>query len=199
MVKMVEVVVRDPDGRVVNRVTVNEELFNYVLERVRREQHDMGTAWFARILAAIFGPAAINGSVTATFTDLSGTLRTQNFKSGLGTSSNFFNTSVCANALYIGYGNSSATPTRTDYKLGNKLDEQIAGAAADDVNGIVTVSASFTMGADTTIYEVGLEWYGTVSSSNTCGRVLLDRTVFPSGIPVRAGQTISIAYRFILP
>jgi hypothetical protein len=199
MVKMVEVVVRDPDGRVVNRITANEELFNYVLERVRGEQHDMGTAWFGRILAAIFGSAAVGGSVTATYTDSSGTLRTQYFKTAVGTFSDFLNTGSCANALYIGYGSSSATPTRTDYVLGNKLGEVIAGVAADDVNGIVTISASFTMNTNTTIYEVSLEWYGAVASYNVCGRVLLDRTVFPNGIPVSAGQTISIAYRFILP
>ena len=70
---------------------------------------------------------------------------------------------------------------------------------ADEVQGTLTISASFTMNVDTIIYEVGLEWEGTVSGGDVCNRVLLDRTVFPNGIAVSANQTITIVYRFLLP
>jgi hypothetical protein len=199
MVKMVEVIVRDPDGRVVNRVAVNEDLFNYVLERVKDKPLDLTTVWFLRIMRGIFGATSVSGVWSETFTDTTGTSRTQYLKYGGASYTIFFCTYACANRLWIGYGSSSTPPTRTDYKLGSKLGEGVAGVTADETQGTVTISASFTMSADTTIYEVGLEWETCVSSYNVCGRVLLDRTVFPDGILVMAGQTITIVYRFIFP
>jgi len=199
MSKMVEVVVTDRDGRIIKRVAVNEDAFNYVLEKTR-ESFDMATAWFLRIMRAIFSPATIGSNLNETFTDTSGVSRMQGFKTNMGSSTNnFFNTSSCNNRLWIGYGSSDTPPTRTDYKLNNKLGEGIAGITADETQGTLTISASFTMSEDTTIYEVGLEWEGCVYGIGTCGRVLLDRTVFPNGITVLNGQTITIVYRFIFP
>ena len=199
MVKMVEVIVRDPDGRVVKRVAVNEDLFNYVLEKSKENNLDMATVWFLRLMRGIFGATTVGGSWTETFTDTSGTGRTQYIKVTASTYALFFNTNLCNNRLWIGYGNNSIPPTRTDYKLGSKLGEGLAGITIDETQGILTISASFTMGADTVIYEVGLEWEACVSSYYICGRVLLDRTVFPNGIAVSAGQTITIVYRFFFP
>jgi hypothetical protein len=199
MVKMVEVIVRDPDGRVVNRVAVNEDLFNYVLEKSKENNLDMATAWFLRMLRGIVGSTPTDGAWIEAVVDTGGTSRTLWMKSVAGTNPLFFNTDFCPNRLWIGYGSSSTSPTRTDYKLGNKLAEGVAGVTADETQGTVTISASFTMSADTVIYEVGLEWEGVVSGYNVCGRVLLDRTVFPDGILVRAGQTITIVYRFLFP
>jgi hypothetical protein len=203
---MVEVIVTDKDGKVVERVAVNEDLFNYVVEKSRENNLDMGTIWFLRILRGIFWPTLVGSANSETYTDTSGTSRTQNFKNAMYTSgatspylSNFFNTGYCPNRLWISYGNSSTPPTRTDYKLGNKLGEGITTITLDEPGGILTLSVSFTFSTDTTIYEVGLEWEACVASYNTCGRVLLDRTVFPNGITVLAGQTISIVYRFFLP
>jgi hypothetical protein len=207
MVKMVEVVVRDPDGRVVRRVAVNEGLFNEVLRRrIGGNNGDMATAWFLRILLAIFGPTTQRGITSASYTDTSGTARTQNFKmvmysysTTIPDLSDFFNTGYCNNRLWVGYGVSSAAPTRADYRLGNKLGEGLAGVTADEAQGTLTISASFTMSADTVVYEVGLEWEGAVASAGTCGRVLLDRTVIPGGVVVGAGQTLTVVYRFIFP
>jgi hypothetical protein len=204
---MVEVIVRDPDGRVVRRVAVNEELFNEVLKRrIEKNDNDMTTVWFLRILFAILGPVAVSGMSRATYTDTGGTARTQNFKmvmypyySSSPALSDFFNTGYCNNRLWIGCGNSSTAPTRSDYKLGNKLTEGLAGVTADESQFTLTISASFTMSANTVVYEVGLEWEGVVEGSGVCGRVLLDRTVFPDGIAVSAGQTLTIVYRFIFP
>jgi hypothetical protein len=196
---MVEVIVRDPDGIVVNRVAVNEDLFNYVLERVKSRPLDLATVWFLRIMRGLFGSVVVNGAWTETFTDTGGVSRTQYIKGPTSTYAIFFTTYSCNNRLWIGYGNSSTPPTRTDYKLGNKLGEGVAGVTADETQATVTLSASFTMSADTTIYEVGLEWEAAVSGYSTCGRVLLDRTVFPNGILVKAGQTITVVYRFFFP
>jgi len=207
MVKMVEVIVRDPDGGVVKRVAVNEDLFNEVLKRtVEKNNNDMTTVWFLRILLAIFGPTTRGGITNASYTDTGGTARTQNFKTVMypvGSStpslSDFFNTAYCNNRLWIGYGSGSAPPTRSDYKLVSKIGEGVAGVTADEAQGTLTISASFTMSADTVVYEVGLEWEACVTSYNGCGRVLLDRTVFPNGIAVSANQTITIVYRFLFP
>jgi hypothetical protein len=113
------------------------------------------------------------------------------------TLSDFFNTAYCNNRLWISYGDSTTAPTGSDYKLGNKLAEGLANITADEYQGTLTISASFTMSTDTVVYEVGLEWEATVASYNVCGRVLLDRTVFPNGIAVSAGQTLTVVYRFI--
>ena len=157
MVKMVEVIVRDRDGGVVNRVAVNEDLFNYVLEKSKENNLDLATVWFLRIMRGIFGPAPLDGNWAETFTDTGGTSRTQNIKGVAGTSTIFFNTDICANMLWIGYGSNSASPTRSDYKLGSKIGEGVAGVTADETQGTLTISASFTMSADTVVYEVGLE------------------------------------------
>jgi hypothetical protein len=199
MVKMVEVIVTDRDGRVVNRVAVNEDLFNYVLEKSKENQLDMATAWFLRILRGIFGATPVDGWWSESFTDIGGTSRTQYIKGSLGSIYLFFNTDYCSNRLWISYGSSSTPPTRTDYKLGSKIADGVAGVTADEVQATVTISASFTMSADTVIYEVGLEWETCVATASTCSRVLLDRTVFPGGITVLAGQTLTVVYRFIFP
>jgi hypothetical protein len=196
---MVEVVVTDRDGRVIRRVAVNEDLFNYVLERGKENNLDTATAWFLRIMRGLFGPTITSGSWSETFTDTGGTSRTQTIKLGSTGFTAFNCTYTCSNRLWISYGSSSVAPTRTDYKLGSKLSEGVAGVTTDETHGTVTISASFTMSANTTIYEVGLEWEMAVSSYGVCGRVLLDRTVFPDGITVLAGQTITIIYRFLFP
>jgi hypothetical protein len=199
MVKMVEVVVRNHSGEVVKRVAYNEDLFNYVLEKTRERQLDLATVWFLRIMRGIFGTAPVDGNWFETFVDTGGTSRTQRIKSPTYAYEIFFSTDFCNNRLWISYGSSSATPTRTNFRLGSKLGEGVAGVTVDETHGTVTISASFTMSADTTIYEVGLEWEATVAAYNVCGRVLLDRTVFPGGVTVSAGQTIAIVYRFIFP
>jgi hypothetical protein len=196
---MVEVIVTDRSGKIIKRVAVNEDLFNYVLEKSRENSLDLATAWFIRELALMFTPTTVGGSVSITYTDTGGTSRTQLVKANYGSQSIIFNTANCNNRLWIGYGNSSTAPTRYDYKLGNKLAEAVAGVLYDETGGTVTISASFTVSADTTIYEVGLEWEGCIASYNVCGRILLDRTVFSGGITVLAGQTITIVYRFLFP
>jgi len=195
---MVELIVTDRDGRVVKRVAVNEDLFWEYVERIRANP-DRGTRWGVRILEAIFAPAGVTGTTTFTAIDTDGTSRSQNIKVNMGGSYySFFNTYMCPNRLWIGYGTNATPPSPSDYKLGNKVAEGLAGVTGDDLQGTVTISASFTMTADTTIYEIGMEWEGCVSSVNICGRFLIDRTVFPDGLTVKAGQTLTVIYRFVL-
>ena len=199
MVKMVVVEVRDPDGRVVKRVTANEELFKASLKLTRESGNDLLTLWIYRIIRGLLAPVVATGGATETFTDTTGTSRTQYMKNNTASNALFFNTSSCANRLWISYGNSSTPPTRTDYKLGNKLNEAVAAVTSDESARTVTLTAGWTLTADTTIYEVGLEWEACVSSYTVCGRVLVDRTVFPDGILVKAGQTLTISYVISVP
>jgi hypothetical protein len=203
---MVIVEVRDPDGRVVKRATANEELFRASMKLTGESRDDLLTLWIYRILLAVLTPALTYKITSATFTDTTGTSRTQYFKcpmAGLGSSVynlyNFFNTGNCNNQLWISYGNSNTPPTRTDYKLGNKLGEAVATMSYDESARTMTFTVGFTLSADTVVYEVGLEWEACVSGCTVCGRVLVDRTVFPDGITVLAGQTLTITYVISVP
>jgi hypothetical protein len=194
---MVEVVVTDRDGRVVKKVAYNDDLFWEYVKRIR-DNPDRGTRWGVRLLEAIFAPAGVGGTTSFTATDTGGTSRTQNVKFSSAGPSSFLNTTTCANRLWVGYGTDPTPPSPSDYKLGNKIAEGLAIATGDDLQGTLTISASFTMTADTTIYEIGMEWEGAVAGYNVCGRFLIDRTVFPDGLLVKAGQTLTVIYRFVL-
>lgn len=198
--KAVVLEVRNPDGTLAKRVAVNEDLLKEYLER-RREgggAEDLTTLWFFRLWAALLTPvdAAINASFS--FTDEGGTSRTQGAKGNMISGNFFLNTYSCANKMVIAVGTGAVSPTRTDYRLANKIAEAFATISVDETALTTTLSASFTFSADTVIYEVGLLWAGCVAGYNTCGRFLVDRTVFPNGISVTAGQTLSVAYVFTL-
>jgi hypothetical protein len=196
---MVIVEVRDQDGRVVKRVTANEELFKVATKLARESENDLLTLWIYRILRGMLTPLMTTQGASETFTDTGGTSRTQPIKGNIGTYALLFNTAGCNNRLWISYGNNNTPPTRTDYKLGNKLGDAPATMTYDESARIMTFTAGWTLTADTTIYEVGLEWEACVYSYNTCGRVLVDRTVFSDGILVRANQTLTITYVISVP
>jgi hypothetical protein len=196
---MVIVEVRDPDGTLVKRITANEEAFKVATKLARESGDDLLTLWIYRILRGLLIPAVAGQAISETFTDTTGTSRTQNIKLNVGAYATFFNTYACANRLWISYGNSNVPPTRTDYKLGNKLGEAVASMSYDESARTMTFTAGWTLTADTVIYEVGLEWEACVYSNDTCRRVLVDRTVFPDGITVLAGQTVTITYVFSVP
>jgi hypothetical protein len=196
---MVIVEVRDQDGKVVRKVTANEEAFKVATKLARESENDLLTLWIYRILRGLLTPAIAGQSISETFTDTTGTSRTQFIKANYSSVSGFTNTYVCANRLWISYGSSSVSPTRTDYKLGNKLGDAPATMVYDESARTLTFTAGWTLTSDTTIYEVGLEWEACVYSYNTCGRVLVDRTVFPNGITVLAGQTLTITYVISVP
>jgi hypothetical protein len=198
--------VRDPDGRVVKRVTANEEAFRVAQRLAEESGNDLLTLWIYRILLAILAPAVSGGITSATFIDTTGTSRTQYFKREMypagsysPTLSDFFNTGYCSNRLWISYGDSNTPPTRTDYRLGSKLGEAPATMTYDESARTMTFTAGWTLTADTVVYEVGLEWEACVSSYNVCGRVLVDRTVFPDGITALAGKTLTVTYVISVP
>jgi hypothetical protein len=198
--KAVILEVRNPDGTLAKRVAVNEDLLKEYLERRKGGggAEDLTTLWFFRLLAALFTPVDASSETRFSFTDEGGTSRSQSAKLPLATYSVFNNTTFCLNKMVIAIGTGTASPTRTDFRLGNKIAEAFATISVDEIAFTITLSAAFTFNTDTVIYEVGLLWACPVTGYNVCGRFLVDRTVFPDGISVAAGQTLSIAYVFTL-
>ena len=193
--KAVEVVVKDKDGSVVYKTGYNLDLYE---EYLKRNTNDLTTLWLRRLFIALFTPLTTGGATSFSFTDTTGTARTQYIKRDLGTYPSFFNLPPCNNRFWIAYGSSSTAPSPTDFRLGNKLGEGVATMTIDETAGIMTFSVSFTITTDITVYEVGLEWEGCVAGVATCGRFLVDRTVFPDGITVSAGQVLTIIYRILV-
>jgi hypothetical protein len=192
---MVIVEVRDQDGKVVKRVTANEELFKVATKLARESEDDLLTLWIYRILKGLLTPAVTGQSISDIFVDTGGASRTGYLK--LAVTTNLFNTTYYGpNRLWISYGNSSVAPTRTDYKLGNKLGEAVATMTYDESARIMTFTAGWTLTEDATIYEVGLEWELYLGAQT---RILVDRTVFPDGITALAGQTLTITYVISVP
>jgi hypothetical protein len=195
---MVELLIKDKDGRIVKRVAVNEREFNrYVKKMNSKDNMDYSTRWFIRFIGKIFEPAASGGKVSISFTDVGGTARTQNVKYNYSVDL-IWSTYNGPVRPWITVGTGSTPPTRDDFKLGNKINEALASLTADETVGVISLSASFVFGSDTTIYEVGLEFECAVLSYTTYNRILFDRTVISDGLTVPAGQTLSVVYKFTL-
>jgi hypothetical protein len=192
---MVIVEVRDQDGTLVRRVTANEELFKVATKLARESENDLLTLWIYRIIKGLLTPAFSSQNITDIFVDTGGASRTGYLKAPV--AANIFNTTNPGpNRPWISYGNSSVAPTRTDYKLGNKLGDAPATMTYDESARIMTFTAGWTLTADATIYEVGLEWELYLGAQ---ARILVDRTVFPDGITALAGQTLTITYVISVP
>ena len=178
---------------------IGEELFNkYLEERKRSLKNDLGTDWFGRFLAALFNYTAKGASEYPSLTDDSGTARSIYIKRSVSTL--IFNTSYYADVgCLIGIGTGSAAPSKTDYALANEVARQTATGDYADGSDYVVVSATFTLTADTDIYEVGLflRMTYTTSSPYVCD-VLLDRTVLDSPVTFPADTPMLVAYKFAI-
>jgi hypothetical protein len=194
---MIELIVTDKNGRVIERREINRDLFE---EYLRREEAsgDYSTRWFIRMLYYLFKYTGAKGVDTPTVPDTTGTARTLYIKLNL--SGYYFNNTNYADVgFYIGVGTGTTPPTRDDYKMENKIAESYTSAYVDESGGIITLTAGFTWTTDMTISEIGLEWYVNFSSSAPYNcRVLCDRTVLSPPITVPAGTTLTVVYRFRL-
>ena len=193
-IHMVEICIKD------KCIEIGKDLFEKALE-IRKEMEkrgDLRTRWFIRFMAGLFTGIGKTGTASFSFTDTTGTSRTQGIKSNFGSSSSFLNAGNCENRLYIALGTSSTPSTIDDYKLGSKFAEAVSSIVVDDANGIIRLYATFTFSTDVTINEVGLEWSGTVSSYDICGRFLVDRTVLPSPVSVPANTPTLVTYKILV-
>jgi len=191
---MIELLVKDKDGRIVNRVAVNEKILQLMNSK---DNMDYSTRWFIRLMYKIFEPVSGSGSNAISWTDITGASKTVLIKSSV-SASVLWTTYVCNFRMWISVGTSSTPPTRDDFKLGNKIADGLASISVDETNGIITLSASFSFASDITIFEVGLELEAAIGGQTACGRVLLDRTVISDGVSVLGGQTLSVVYKFTL-
>jgi hypothetical protein len=197
--RMVEVVVTDRDGRVVERRAVNEDLFN---EYIKREEatRDYSTRWFARLLGALFMYTSSRASRTITVVDEVGTARTVHvhapaYSSGYNTFNSTYDGAVGA---IIAVGTGTVPPTRDDFRLASPFDRVIATVHINEEAGIVTLTAGFTWTTDQTVAEIGLILQANIRASPYVITFLLDRTVLDPPITVPAGHTLTVVYRFRL-
>jgi hypothetical protein len=194
---MIELIVTDKNGRVIERRAINKDLFEEYLRR-EKANGDYSTRWFIRMLYSLLKFTSAGSSESAAVTDINGSAVSINMK--LSTSPVIFNNTYGGSVgFYISVGTGTTPPTRSDYKLGNKIAEAYTAASADESTGIITLTAGFTWGTDQTITEIGLDWsvaYTSISPYNC--RVLCDRTVLDTPITVPAGATLTVVYRFRL-
>jgi len=194
-----ELIILDGD-RVVRRIAVNEDLREEYVRRRAEGNGDMVTLWFFRVVAAIFEPvvAGVQGTPFS-FVDITGTSRSIRAKYSATSGDVIWNTYGSAhNRFWISVGTSSVSPSPSDFRLGSKVAEVLATRHVDESARTITLSGAIMFTNDTTIYEVGLEWECNVAGVSTPGRVLVDRTVFPDGIPVPAERTLAVVYRITL-
>jgi hypothetical protein len=174
--------------------SVGEDLFDMFI-RLRQEKapNDLGTDWFGRMLAALFRNDLKGATASFTVIDTGGASRTINAKLNL-TSSIFNVTGNYDCGAYIGIGTSNIAPTKQDTALKAEVARNPASANYTDGGDSVTVQASFTLGSDTNIYEVGLYWREGVN-----GWIwLLDRTVLTSPVTFPANTPMIVAYIFAI-
>jgi hypothetical protein len=195
---MIELIVTDKNGRVIESRAINKDLFE---EYLRREEasRDYSTRWFLRMLLQLFKYTSKSGADSAPIIDTTGTSRTVYMKQYV--SGNFFFNNTYYNdvGFYISVGTGTTPPTRDDYKLEMKIAEGVASVSVTEDAGIITLTAGFTWTTDQTITEIGLEWLVNFSTSSPYAcRVLCDRTVLDPPITVPAGTTLTVVYRFKL-
>ncbi len=185
--KEITVTVRRRDGRVeARRVVVGE-----------KEGGDRGgdlvTLWAFRLISCFFAEVARGGRVSFSFTDLTGSSRTQTC---IGTSSTDFLGSGCGDRfLFIGFGSDPTPPSRDNYRLLGELARVRAFQQVFESDLRFAIFGSWTPDSDVSVCEVG--FYLRVCDAGAGARFLLiDRSVLGSCISVGAGETISVAYTF---
>jgi hypothetical protein len=183
------------------RIAINEDLREEYIRRRASGNGDMVTLWFFRIVAAIFEPvpAGVRGSPVS-LKDIRGADRSVIVKFSEYIYEPFpasiWNTWLDRhNRFWISVGRDATPPSPTDYSLKDKIAEIIAAWNPVESARTILLTGGFVFAEDTTIYEVGLEWECNIAGAPHPRKFLVDRTVFPEGIHVEAGKTLSIIYR----
>jgi hypothetical protein len=162
---------------------------------------DLFTAWILRMFYAVFSAVSVGGDVSFSAPDDTGDMRLFFVKRNLRGAyfayvSHIFNTHYCPSGFRIRLGAGSTAPSRTDSRL--LYERVVIGSPAvniDEDRGFVVVEGTVSFSGDTTICEVGLSLYGTVSGFDECGEFLLDRTVFSPCRTIPAGTPYTVRYR----
>jgi hypothetical protein len=168
--------------------------------KINSSDGDLFTAWILRMFYYVFYAVATGGSISFSAPDDTGTVRTFDVKKNLtyfyGTTHHIFNTYACPSGVRIRLGTGSTAPSRTNNRLVSEI--AVIGSPAiiiDENRGFVFIEGTVTFPSNTTICEVGLSLYGTVSDDRTCGEFLLDRTVFSPCRSIPANTPYTVRYR----
>jgi hypothetical protein len=185
--KEIIIVVEGKDGRVeTRRITVDK-----VGDGGRGG--DLVTLWALRLICCLFANVPNWGSASISFVDLFRVSRTVACISYYSPS---FLSSYCANrAPFIGFGSSSATPSRSDYRLVSELARVQASCVVDESAFECRIVGSWTPTASVSICEVGL-YMRVCDYGNVARFVLFDRSVLSPCISVPGGSTVTATYVF---
>jgi hypothetical protein len=185
--KELVITVRRRDGRVeTRRVVVDEKVGG-------GQGGDLVTLWAFRLICCAFAVVPKGGTVSFDFVDLGGVSRRQQC---IGSYGNEVWSSACVDrAPYVGFGSSSVSPTRSDYKLLGELARVRGSYYVDESAFTCSIVGSWSPASDVSVCEVGL--YMLVCDNGGYARyVLFDRSVLSPCVSVRAGDTISVSYVF---
>jgi len=185
-------------GKTVKRIGINEEQFNEYLKR-KKESGDLGTNNLGRLLQGIFKnttKTAREKILLITDTGIETETETKHPES----MAYFFNNSNYSDiGSKIRVGDSAMPPSREQYNLqGTILGESDAAVYWADGGDYVDITASFSWTEDKTIYEIGLFYQLCGLTNPNYHIVMFDRTVYPEGIFVPAGQVLTITYRIMV-
>jgi len=161
--------------------------------RIEVEKRDLVLLWWFRFMTAFPVSIAKAGSYSISFTDVTGTGRTQTILLGA-RSTEAFTTGCGDHYTYIGLGSGSTPASESDYKLESEITTIKADVVVNEPDYEVRASIAYTPTTDVTICEVGL-YISVCDSGGILRRILVDRTVLEPCITVTAGSTISVLYK----
>jgi hypothetical protein len=165
--------------------------------KLESDGNDLFTLWILRAFLNMFAIVGYRGSVTFSALDDTGVSRTFSLKGNYGDLIyHIFTTYNCPGGVRIRFGASSTAPSRTDNRLLQELyvDNSPRVDIREDV-GYALIEGIAIFPSDTTICEVGLFLYATVSGDRTCGEFLIDRTVFNPCRSIPANTPYTVRYR----
>ena len=180
------VAVRRRDGRVEERrIVVDKKVGD-------NQSEDLVTLWAFRLVRCLFAEVARGGSVSFSFTDMSGTSRSQDCIRG---SYAFLSAGCTDRFLFIGFGSDSTPPSRDNYGLLGELARVRAFQQVFESDLRFFIYGSWVSDSDVSVCEVGL-YLSVCDSGNVARFLLIDRSVLDSCINVGAGEAISVTYAF---
>jgi hypothetical protein len=165
--------------------------------KIDSDNSDLFTTWILRVFYAMFAYTGAGGGVSFSAPDDTGAVRSFWLKGNFGSGPwHIFNTNRCAQGVRVRYGLSSTPSSRNDYKLLQEIYvDSNPRLVIDEDRSFVMVESVVSFGSDTTVCEVGLSLFGSVSEPYACGDILLDRTVFSPCRSIPAGTPYTVRYR----
>lgn len=159
------------------------------------KRYDLGTNNLGRFLKSLFTEVDEDAKLEADYVNTSGA--TVTVRTAYSTEYTFVYTGYGKLFRKIKVGDSSVAASRDQYNLqGTILGESPVIASYSDGSDHVDITGAFSWDTDQTIYEIGLFFGMSCFDTASVEEIMFDRTVYPDGISVPAGQVLYITYRF---